>query len=83
MDDNNLIKSDNSDTQRLCLKVILRVDSAVCPRDRTVTQPLHDNANTDELAAHLAHAVMDLIHFTSHILQKLYNALLAKREDVV
>ena len=63
MDDNNLIKSDNSDTQRLCLKVNLRVDSAICPRDRTVTQPLHDNANTDELTAHLALAVMDLIHF--------------------
>ena len=37
MDDNYLVKSDNIDTQRVYLKVTLRVVSTVYLRDRTVT----------------------------------------------
>ena len=37
MDNNYIGKSDNIDTQRLCLKVTLRVVSTVYPRDKTVT----------------------------------------------
>ena len=80
MDDNNLIKSDNIDTQRAYLKVTLRVVSTVYPHDRTVTRPLHNKPIPDELMAILAPAEMDLIHFAPLILQKLCNALLTKRE---
>ena len=82
MDDNYLSTSDNIYTQ-LHIKVNLRVVSTVCPLDSTVTQPLHNKPNTDDLLANIALAVMDLIHFAHLILQKLYNSLLTKREDVV
>ena len=83
MEDNSYSKSDNIDTQRLYLKVNLRVVSAVYPRDRTVTQLLHNKPNTVELMVNIALAEMDLIHFASLILQKLCNALLTKRDDVI
>ena len=47
-------KSDNIDTQRLHIKVNLRVVSTVCPLDRTVTQLLHNKPNIDELVANIA-----------------------------
>ena len=69
MDDNCLVKSDNIDTQRLHLKVNLRVVVTVYPPDRTISQLLHNKPNTDELIANLALAVMGLIPFAPLILQ--------------
>ena len=48
MDDNYLSKSDNFDTQRMYLKICLRVVSAIYPRDRAVSQLLHNKPITDE-----------------------------------
>ena len=83
MDDDYFSKSDNIDTQRLYIKVNLRVVSTVCPLDRTVTQLLHNKQNADELMANLTPAEMDLTHFAPLILQGLCNALLTKREGVI
>ena len=83
MGDNYLIKSDNYDTQRLYLNVNLRVVLTFNPRDKTVTHLLYNKPITDELMANLALALIDLIHFAPLILQKLCNALLSKREEVV
>ena len=83
MDDNNHSKSDNVDTQRLYLKVTLRVVSTVSPRDRTVTQLLDNKPITDEITAHIALAVTDLIHIAPLPLQGLCNGLITKREDVI
>ena len=55
MDDTYHSKTDNIDTQRLYLKVNLRVVSAVYPRDMTVTQQLHNKPNTNKLLANLPH----------------------------
>ena len=54
MEDNCHNKSDNFGTQRLYLNVNPRVVSAVCPRDRTVTQLLHNKPIADELMVNLA-----------------------------
>ena len=83
MDDNSLVKSDNTDTQRLSIKANLRLVSTLYPRDRTVTHLPHNKPNTDGLMANLALAVMDLIHFAPSSLKTLCNALLTKREDVI
>ena len=48
MDDDHHSKSDNIDTQRLYLNANQGVVSAVFPRDKTVTQLLHNNPTHDE-----------------------------------
>ena len=68
MDDNNLCKSDNFDTQ-LSIKAILRVVSTVCPRDRTVTGLLHNKPTTNGLMANFTLAEVDLVYLTPLILQ--------------
>ena len=79
MDDDNHIKSDNSDTQRLSINDNTRVVSTVSPRDMTVTQLLHNKPTTDELAANLALAKRELIHFALLTLQRHCHSLLTKR----
>ena len=83
MDDDEHSKSDDVDTQRLCLKVTLRVVSTVYPRDRTVTQLLHNNPINDELTGNLGLAEIDLTSYAPLILQRLGNALLTTLEDVI
>ena len=83
MDDNYVRESDNFDTERLNIKVNPRVVSTVCPRDRTVTQLLHNKPISDERMANIALAEIDLIHLAPLTLQRLCNALLTKREDVI
>ena len=83
MDDNFHSKSDNFDTQRLSIKVTLRVVSTVYPRDRTVTHLLHNKQNTDELTGNFAIHEMDLNHFAPLIMQRHYNGLLTRCENVI
>ena len=81
MDDDYHSKSDNIDTQRLYLKDNLGVVSTVNPRDETVTQLLHNKPNTDELAANIALAEMDLTHFAPHLEKTATHC--TPREDVI
>ena len=62
-DDDCHIKSDNSDTRRLDIKINPGVVLTVCPRDRSVSQLLHNKPMTIELTANIPLAVMELIHF--------------------
>ena len=69
MDDNYLRKSDNTEMQRLYLKVTLRVVSTVYRRDRAVSHLPHNKPNTDKHMANIAITEIDLIHFAPLILQ--------------
>ena len=82
LDDTYLSESDNIDTQRLSIKVNLRVVLTVFLPDMTVSQLRHNRPITDELLANLALTEVDFIHFTPLILQRLCNALLTKCDDV-
>ena len=81
MDDTYHSKTDNIDTQRLYLKVNLRVVLAVYPRDMTVTQQLHNKPNTNKLLANLPPPRW-ISATPPLILQGLCNTLLTKREAV-
>ena len=82
IDDNNLSKSDDFGRERLYLNANIRVVSTVYPRDKTVTQLLHNKPITNGLTGNLAIAEIDLTNFAPSSCKDC-NALLTKREDVI